>query len=56
MRLYTTRIFIKFDIIVIFNKIRIKTKEKEKTAFLTQYKLFKYIIILFKLYNASNIF
>ena len=35
IRLYTARIFIKFDIIAVFNKIRIKAKEEEKTTFLT---------------------
>ena len=34
-RLYTTRIFTKFNIIIVFNEIRIKIEEKEKTAFLT---------------------
>ena len=56
IKLYTTRIFIKFNIIVAFNEIRIKIEEKEKTIFFTRYKLFKYIIILFRLYNASSIF
>ena len=56
VRLYATRIFIKFNIITTFNEIRMKTEKKEKTTFLTRYKLFKYIIISFKLYNASSIF
>ena len=55
-KLYTIKIFIKFDIIVIFNEIRIKEDNEEKTIFLTRYELFEYIIILFKLYNASSIF
>ena len=55
-RLYITRIFIKFDIIVVFNKIRIKKEKEEKTIFLIYYKLFKYIIISFKLCNAFSIF
>ena len=29
---------------------------KEKTTFLIYYNLFKYLIIFFNLYNASNIF
>ena len=56
MRLYIARIFIKFDIIIVFNEIRIKIEEEEKTVFFTRYKLFKYIVILFRLYNASSIF
>ena len=56
IKLYAIKIFIKFDIIIIFNEIRIKEDNEEKTIFLTRYKLFKYIIILFKLYNALSIF
>ena len=55
-KLYFVKIFIKFDIIATFNKIRIKEDNKEKIIFLTRYKLFKYVIILFKLYNVSSIF
>ena len=56
VKLYSARVFIKFDIVIAFNKIRIKIEEEEKTAFLTRYKLFEYIIISFKLYNASSTF
>ena len=56
IKLYFAKIFIKFDIIIIFNKIRIKKDNEEKIIFLTRYKLFKYVIISFKLYNASSIF
>ena len=56
IKLYAIKILIKFDIIVAFNEIRIKEDNEEKIAFLTRYKLFKYVIIFFKLYNASSIF
>ena len=56
VRLYAIRIFIKFDIIIAFNEIKIKVEEEEKTTFLTYYKLFKYIIIPFELYNISRVF
>ena len=56
IKLYFVKIFTKFDIIATFNKIRIKEENKEKTIFLTRYKLFEYVIIFFKLYNASSIF
>ena len=56
VKLYLVKIFIKFNIIIAFNKIRIKKIDKEKTIFFTRYSLFKYLIILFKLYNTSNIF
>ena len=52
IKLYAIKIFIKFDIIIIFNEIRIKENNEEKIIFLTRYKLFEYIIIFFKLYNA----
>ena len=55
-RLYFARIFIKFDIIIVFNNIRIKVEEEEKIAFFTRYKLFKYIVILFKLCNILSTF
>ena len=53
--LYATRIYNKFDIITIFNEIRIKNNYKKK-IFLIKYDLYKYIIIFFKLYNALAIF
>ena len=56
IKLYAIKIFIKFDIIIIFNEIRIKKDNEEKIIFLTRYELFEYIIIFFKLYNASSIF
>ena len=56
LKLYTTKIYSKFNIITAFNKIRIKKGYKEKTAFLTKYRLFKYIVILFELYNTLSIF
>ena len=56
VRLYIAKIYSKFNIIIIFNKIKIRKKYKEKIVFLIKYKLYKYIIILFKLYNALIIF
>ena len=51
VKFYTTRIYSKFDIIIIFNKIRIKKGYKKK-IFLTRYDFYKYIIMLFDLCNA----
>ena len=45
------RIYNKFDIIIVFNKIRIKKNYEEKIIFFIKYNLYKYIIIFFKLYN-----
>ena len=56
IKLYAARIYSKFDIIVIFNKIRVKDKHEKKMAFFTRYDLYEYIIISFKLYNASITF
>ena len=56
VKLYMTKWYIKFDIIVAFNEIRIKKKYEEKTTFLTRYDLFEYIIMLFDLCNASSTF
>ena len=39
-----------------YNQIRIKGKDELKTVFQTQFKLFKYLIILFDLTNASATF
>ena len=55
-KLYAIRIYSKFDIITTFNEIRIKKDYKEKTIFFTRYRLFKYIIILFGLYNTPTTF
>ena len=55
-RLYRTRLYIKFDIIAAFNEIRIKQGYKEKTAFLTRYGLYEYVVMPFGLYNAPGIF
>jgi len=46
----------KFNIIAIFNKIRMRSSNKHKTIFIICYNLFKYVVILFELYNVSIIF
>ena len=56
VKLCSVRVFTKFNIIIAFNKIHIRDEDKEKTAFLTRYNLFEYLIILFKLYNAFSTF
>lgn len=56
VKLYAIKIYSKFDIIIIFNKIRIKKDDKYKTAFLIRYDLFEYNIISFDLYNILVIF
>ena len=56
IKLYAIKILNKFDIIIIFNEIYIKKENKKKIIFLICYNLFKYIIILFELYNAFSTF
>ena len=55
-RLYKAKIYSKFNIIAAFNKIRIKEGHKIKTAFLTRYSLYEYIVMPFGLYNTPGTF
>ena len=55
-KLYAVRIYSKFNIIIAFNKIRVREGYEYKTAFLTRYRLYKYIIISFSLYNVLATF
>ena len=50
------KIYSKFDIIVVFNEMRIKKKDEKKTIFLTRYELFEYVVISFELCNAFDTF
>ena len=56
IKFYAIRIYNKFDIIVVFNKIRIKKDYKKKITFLIKYDLYEYIIIFFNLCNALATF
>ena len=55
-RLCAVKIYIKFDIIAVFNKVCIRRDDKHKIVFITYYNLFEYIVILFDLCNISDIF
>ena len=55
-KLYIIKIYNKFDIIVIFNKIKIKKNNEKKIVFFIKYNFFEYIIIFFELYNAFDTF
>jgi len=55
-RLCKTQYYSKFNIIVIFNKIRMRSNNKYKTIFIIRYNLFEYIVIFFELYNVSITF
>jgi len=47
------KIFIKLDIIFIFNRLRMKEKDEALIIFYIYFKLFKYLVMLFDLYNES---
>jgi len=55
-RLYKIKYYNKFDIIVAFNKIRMRFNNKHKIVFIIYYDLFKYVVISFKLYNILIMF
>jgi len=55
-KLYKTKYYNKFNIIAIFNKIRIRFNNKYKIVFIICYNLFEYVIISFELYNILIIF
>ena len=56
IKFYAIKIYNKFDIIIVFNEIRVKKNHEKKIVFLIKYNFYKYIIIFFGLYNASTIF
>lgn len=55
-KLCAAKIYSKFDIIAAFNEIRMKEGDEEKTAFLTRYGLFEYVVMPFGLCNAPSTF
>ena len=56
IKFYAIRIYNKFDIIIIFNEIRIKKDHKKRIFFFINYNFYEYIIMLFDLYNAFATF
>lgn len=55
-RLCSAKLYSKFDIIAAFNELRIKEGDEEKTAFLTRYGLFEYVVMPFGLCNTPGTF
>ena len=55
-QLQNTAIFIKLNVKDVYNQIRIKNENEWKTAFQTQFDLFKYLIVSFRLTNTSTSF
>ena len=54
--LYSAKYFTKLNIIATFNRIRIVEGHKWLIAFITRFRLYKILVILFSLYNAPAIF
>jgi len=54
--LYSAKYFTKLNIIAAFNRIRIAEGYKWLIAFITRFRLYKILVILFSLYNAPATF
>ena len=48
--------YIKFDIIIAFNEIKIKKEYEKKITFFIKYNLFEYVIMFFELCNTLSTF
>ena len=55
-RLCFAKIYIKFDIIVVFNEIKVREDDQNKIVFITRYELFEYVVISFEFCNVFEIF
>ena len=51
-RLYKIKYYIKIDIIIAFNRLRIFFKSEKFTAFKTRFDFFEYFVIFFELCNV----
>ena len=54
--LIRAKYFTKINLRDIFNQIRIKKENKKKTAFKNRFRIFKYLVISFRLINTPVIF
>jgi hypothetical protein len=52
-RLIEVKIYIKLNIRVAYNLIRVRAKDEWNTTFRTRYKQFEYHVMFFKLFNDS---
>ena len=55
-RLCAAKFYTKLNVIAAFNEIRIRKGDEEKTAFLTRYGLYEYVVMSFDLCNAPETF
>ena len=53
-RLIKIKVYIKLDIIVAYNALRMIFEEEWKIAFRTRYELYEYLVMLFDLINAPS--
>ena len=56
VRLCQVKIYNKFDIIVVFNVIRMKLKHEKKIVFIIRYEFFEYVVMSFNLCNVFETF
>ena len=56
IRLCVVKYYIKLNVIVVFNKIRIVENDENKTIFLTRYELYEYVVMFIDFYNAFETF
>ena len=55
-KLCAIRIYNKFDIIVVFNEVRMRKKDEKKIVFLIRYDFFEYVVMFFEFCNAFETF
>ena len=53
-RLIKAKIYIKFDIIVVYNALRMISEKEWKIVFRTRYDFYEYLVMLFDLINAFS--
>ena len=56
VHLCVVKYYIKLNVIVVFNKIRIIENDEKKTIFFIKYELYEYVIMFFEFCNAFEIF
>ena len=55
-RLCQVKIYNKFDIIVVFNEVRMKLEHEKKIVFIIRYEFFEYVVMFFDLCNVLETF
>ena len=55
-RFCAVKYYIKFDVIAVFNEIRIRKNDEKKTTFLIKYDLYEYVVMFFDFCNVFETF